>query len=110
MGELIKGIREWWPVIAFFSTLAGWCGREMFMYFKKMKDDHDILEKRVTAAEQDHQSHEELCGQRYDEIKNQFDQIKDRGNERHQENKTRLDLIAEGLEDVRRILMSGEGG
>jgi hypothetical protein len=88
MGQVI---RDWWPIIAFWTAAIGWFCREMFMYFKRQYDAHDALEKRVTSAEFRHASHEDICSRRYGEIAIEFADIKERTAERHEENVQRFE-------------------
>lgn len=101
-------LKEWWPIIAFWAATIGWFCRELFMYFKRQHDAHDALEKRVTAQELSHEAHEDICSRRYGEIAREFHTMKERGDERHEENRDRLDAISNGLDAVRTFLM-GKG-
>lgn len=98
-------IKEWWPILAFVLALAGWCCREVFLYFKRRHDAFNALERRVDSQRQEHDAHEDICSRRYSEIAQQMSQLKEVGDDRHHENLGRFDDVVEGLENVKKILM-----
>lgn len=94
MGELIL---KWWPVI---GVAVCWMLRELLRYFRKLRDDHQILEKRVTTQEYAHKSHEDLCGERWLASRVEAKHLVDMTNERHQENVARFDRLEEKFDDM----------
>jgi hypothetical protein len=106
----------WWPLIAFWLALIGWCAREGFIYMQRRRRAHEDLERRVAAQERAHQSHEDICSRRYAEIAVEFEQLRrvgdmrhaqleKVGDERHKENLERFDTVMSGLDHVKEILM-----
>lgn len=96
----MQAIKDWWPIIAFCLTLAGWATREIFI-------SYNHLQKRVASQKQDHDAHEDICSRRYAEIASEaaafrelvetrLDSLIEVNDERHQEN---LQRFADGRAD-----------
>lgn len=109
---MLDAIKEWWPIIAFWMAIVGWTGRETFMYFKGRHDALDELEKRITAQEQEHEAHEDICSQRYHgieqaigDLKEDIDHLKLDQDKRHEENVDRIDSVAANVDAVKTFLM-----
>jgi CHASE1-domain containing sensor protein len=95
-------ILKWWPVIALGLGAVCWLGREAFVYFKREHESQAALERRITAQENAHQSHEDLCGQRWVAARDMSNYLVKLTDERHDENVSRFNRLEQKIDDLLR--------
>lgn len=105
MGQLI---RDWWEVVAGIATALGWIAASIYRRRRDRRGEIERLERerrqeldrlthRIDQAEHVHQKHEDLCGQRWNALRDSNDKLERHIEERHKENVDRFNRFEDML-------------